>query len=125
MQQYHKNSWTIRNAKIHGQRGMQKFPSHQTQYEPTQFHQHEIFLRLWSPVPWGMWQYFHEHLLVMICREDAHLSLISRYNNVTSQHTYIGGYQTCVVLISKNCAQLQVLQMKIPWKYVHMCATIF
>jgi hypothetical protein len=45
-QQYHKNSWTMRNAKIHGQGGMQKFPSHQTQSEPTQFHQHEIFLRL-------------------------------------------------------------------------------
>jgi hypothetical protein len=35
----------------------------------------------------------------MICREDAHLALISGYNNV-----YIGGYQTCAVLISKNCA---------------------
>jgi hypothetical protein len=61
----------------------------------------------------------------MICREDAHLALISGYNNVTSQHTYIGGYQTCVVLISKNCAQLQVLQMKIPRKYLHICAAIF
>jgi hypothetical protein len=40
----------------------------------------------------------------MICREDAHVALISGYNNVTSQHTYIGGYQTCAVLISKNCA---------------------
>jgi hypothetical protein len=46
MQQYHKNSWTMRDAKIHGQGGMQKFPSHQAQSEPTQFHQHEIFLRL-------------------------------------------------------------------------------
>jgi hypothetical protein len=72
-----------------------------------------------------MWQFFHEHLLAMICREDAHLALISRYNNVTSQHTYIGGYQTYVVLTSKNCAQLQVLQMKIPRKYLHMCAAIF
>jgi hypothetical protein len=53
------------------------------------------------------------------------LALISRYNNLTNPHTYIGGYQTCVVLISKNCAQLQVLQMKIPRKYLHMCATIF
>jgi hypothetical protein len=61
----------------------------------------------------------------MICREDAHLALISGYNNVTSQHTYIGGYQTCVVLISKNYAQLQVLQMKIPRKYLHMWAGIF
>jgi hypothetical protein len=25
MQKYHKNSWTNRNAKIHGQGGMQKF----------------------------------------------------------------------------------------------------
>jgi hypothetical protein len=25
-----KNSWTRRNAKIHGQGGMQKFPSHHT-----------------------------------------------------------------------------------------------
>jgi hypothetical protein len=72
-----------------------------------------------------MWQLFHEHLLAKICREDAHLALISGYNNVTSQHTYIGGYQTCVVLIRKNCAQLQVLQMKIPRKYLHMCAVIF
>jgi hypothetical protein len=60
-----------------------------------------------------MWQIFHEHLPIMVCREDAHLALISGYNNVTSQHTYIGGYETCAVLISKNCAQLQVLQMKI------------
>jgi hypothetical protein len=42
----------------------------------------------------------------MIYRDDAHLALISRYNNVTSQHTYIGGYQTCAVLISMICAQL-------------------
>jgi hypothetical protein len=61
----------------------------------------------------------------MIFREDALLVLISRYNNVISQHTYIGGYQTCVVLISKNRAQLQVLQMKIPRKYLHMWAAIF
>jgi hypothetical protein len=61
----------------------------------------------------------------MICREDAHLALISGYNNVTSQHTYIGGYQICVVLISKNCAQLQVLQIKIPKKYLHMWPTFF
>jgi hypothetical protein len=61
----------------------------------------------------------------MICREDAHLALISGYNNVTSQHTYIGGYQTCVVLVSKNCAQLQVLQMNIPIKYLHMWAAFF
>jgi hypothetical protein len=54
----------------------------------------------------------------MICREDAHLALISGYNNDTSHHTYIGGYQTCAVLISKNYAQLQVLQMKIPRKYI-------
>jgi hypothetical protein len=32
MQHYHKKSWTMRIAKIHGQGGMQKFPSHQTQY---------------------------------------------------------------------------------------------
>jgi hypothetical protein len=56
----------------------------------------------------------------MICREDAHLALISGYNNITSQDTFIGGYQIFVVLISKNCAQLQVLQMKIPRKYLHM-----
>jgi hypothetical protein len=43
----------------------------------------------------------------MICREDVHLALISGYNNVTSQHTYIGGYQTCAVLISMNCAQFE------------------
>jgi hypothetical protein len=61
----------------------------------------------------------------MICQEDAHLALISGYSNVSSQHTYIGGYQTCAVLISKNCAQLQVLQMKIPRKYLHMWAAIF
>jgi hypothetical protein len=61
----------------------------------------------------------------MIFREDAHLALISEYNNVTSQHTYIGGYQTCAVLRSKNCAQLQVLQMKIPRKYLHMWAAFF
>jgi hypothetical protein len=67
-----------------------------------------------------MWQLFHEHLPAMICWEGAHLALISRYNNITSQHTYIGGYQTCAVLISKNYAQLQVLQMKIPRKYLHM-----
>jgi hypothetical protein len=72
-----------------------------------------------------MWLLFHEYLLVMICREDAHLALISGYNNVTSQHTYIGGYQTCAVLIKKNFAQLQVLKMKIPRKYLHMWATIF
>jgi hypothetical protein len=71
-----------------------------------------------------MWQFFHEHLLAMIFQEDAHLALISRYNNVTSQLTYIGGYQTCVVLIRKNCAQLQVLQMKIPRKYLHVCRYI-
>jgi hypothetical protein len=51
-----------------------------------------------------MWQFFHEHLPEMIFREDAHLALISGYNIVTSQHTYIGGYKTCAVLISKNCA---------------------
>jgi hypothetical protein len=45
-----------------------------------------------SPIPWGMWQFFHEHLLAMICLEDAHLVLISGYNYVTSQHTYIGAY---------------------------------
>jgi hypothetical protein len=50
--------------------------------------------------------------------KDAQLALISRYNNVTGQYTYIGGYQTCAVLISKNCAQLQVLRMKIPRKYL-------
>jgi hypothetical protein len=61
----------------------------------------------------------------MICQEDAHLALISGYNNVTSQHTYIGGYQTCKVLISKNCAQLQVILMKIPRKYLHMWAAFF
>jgi hypothetical protein len=55
----------------------------------------------------------------MICGEDAHLALIFGYNNVTNHYTYIGGYQTCAVLISKNCAQLQVLQMKIPRKYLH------
>jgi hypothetical protein len=32
------------DPQIHGQGGMQKFPSHHVQYEPTQFHQHEIFL---------------------------------------------------------------------------------
>jgi hypothetical protein len=32
MQEYQKNSWTMRNAKIHGQGGMQKFSSRQTQY---------------------------------------------------------------------------------------------
>jgi hypothetical protein len=58
----------------------------------------------------------------MICQEDAHLALISGYNNVTSRHTYVGGYRTCVVLISKNCAQLQVLEMKIPIKYLHKWA---
>jgi hypothetical protein len=31
MQKYHKNSWTMGNAKIHEQGGMQKFPSYQTQ----------------------------------------------------------------------------------------------
>jgi hypothetical protein len=61
----------------------------------------------------------------MICQEDAPLALSSRYNNVTSQHTYIGGYQTCAVLINKNCAQLQVLQMKIPIKYLHIWAAFF
>jgi hypothetical protein len=61
----------------------------------------------------------------MICREDAPLALSSGYNNVTSQHTYIGGYQTCAVLISKNYAQLQVLQMKIPIKYLLMWAAFF
>jgi hypothetical protein len=61
----------------------------------------------------------------MICREDAPLALSSGYNNVTSQHTFIGGYQTCAVLISKNCAQLQVLQMKIPIKFLHMWAAFF
>jgi hypothetical protein len=61
----------------------------------------------------------------MICREDAPLALSSEYNNVTSQHTYIGGYQTCAVLISKNCARLQVLQMKILIKYLHILAAFF
>jgi hypothetical protein len=61
----------------------------------------------------------------MICWEDAHVALISVYNNVTSQHTYIGGYQTCAVLISKNCAQFQVLQMKIPRKYLYIWAAFF
>jgi hypothetical protein len=61
----------------------------------------------------------------MICLEDAHLALISGYNNVTSQHTYKGGYQTYAVQISQNCPQLQVLQMKIPRKYLHMWAAFF
>jgi hypothetical protein len=61
----------------------------------------------------------------MIYREDAPLALSSGYNNVTNQHTYIGSYQTCAVLISKNCAQLQVLQMKIPIKYLHIWAAFF
>ena len=45
------------------------------------------------------------------------------YNNVSSQHT--GGYQTCAVLISKNCAQLQVLQLQIPRKYLRVLEFIF
>jgi hypothetical protein len=61
----------------------------------------------------------------MICREDAHLALISGYNNDTSQHAYIGGYQTSAMLISRNCAQLQVLQMKIPRKFLYMWAAFF
>jgi hypothetical protein len=61
----------------------------------------------------------------MICREDAPLALSFGYNNVTSQHTYIDGYQICAVLISKNCAHLQVLQIKIPMKYLHMWAAFF
>jgi hypothetical protein len=72
-----------------------------------------------------MWQFFHEHRPLLICQDDADLALISGYNIVTGQHTYIGGYQTCAVLISKNCAQLHVLQMKIPRKYLHMWASIF
>jgi hypothetical protein len=64
-------------------------------------------------------------LTAMICREDALLSLSSGYNNATSQHTYIGGYQICAVLISMNCAQLQVLQIKIPIKYLDMWAAFF
>jgi hypothetical protein len=67
-----------------------------------------------------MWQFYHEQRPVWICGEDAHLALISGYDKVTIQHTYIGGYQTCAVLISKNCAQLQVLQMKILRKYLYI-----
>jgi hypothetical protein len=46
-----------------------------------------------------------------------------KYNNVSSQHT--GSYQTCAMLISKNCAPLQVLQLHIPRKYLRVLKFIF
>jgi hypothetical protein len=58
-------------------------------------------------------------------RDNLVVAQISGSNNVTSQHTYIGGYQTCALLISKNCAQLQVLQMQIPRKYLMFSQFIF
>jgi hypothetical protein len=83
-----------------------------------------------------MWQFFNELLPAMICREDAHLALISEYNNVTIPNMRSANKQeTCSVVGFANedpkkvppyvgryllIEACEVLQMKIPRKYLHM-----